>query len=70
MGSQLMSLDFPTVSSVPVMSREKFAEVIGLPPGVVVGWANKGLIPTLNVGKYSLVNVALLQKQALEKEFE
>jgi hypothetical protein len=53
----------------PVVSRERFADMIGLPIGVVVGWCNKGLIPCVTVGKYSLINVELLRKQCLSKEF-
>jgi hypothetical protein len=53
----------------PVMARELFAQLIGLPVGVVVGWCNKGLIPTYDIGKYSLINVALLQKLSIQKDF-
>jgi hypothetical protein len=53
----------------PVVTRERFAEMVGLPLGVVIGWCNKGLIPTLTIGKYSLISVELLRKRCLEKEF-
>lgn len=55
--------------SPPVMSRERFADLVGLPVGVIVGWCNKGLIPTYDIGKYSLINVALLQKRSIDREF-
>jgi hypothetical protein len=55
--------------SVPVLSRDRFADLVGLPPGVVVGFINKGYIPTVSIGKYSLVNVELLRKNCLEREF-
>lgn len=41
----------------------------GLPIGVIVGWCNKGLVPTLSIGKYSLINVELLRKRCLDREF-
>jgi len=53
----------------PVVSRERFAEMVGLPLGVVVGFINKGYLPTVSIGKYSLVNVAAIQRSCSEKEF-
>ena len=55
--------------SVPVMNREKFADQVGVSVDVVSGWINKGYIPVLEIGKYRLVNLALLNKIALEKDF-
>jgi len=57
------------VYASPLVTRERFAELIGLPVGVVVGWCNKGLVPCVAVGKYSLINMALLQSQCLAREF-
>lgn len=51
------------------MTREHFANQVGLPVGVVEGWIDRGYVPTIVVGRYSLVNVALLTKQALLREF-
>jgi len=56
--------------AVPLLSREKFAITLGVSRGVVEGWANKGLIPLIKIGKYSLVNVELLRRRCLEKEFK
>lgn len=64
---QLSSISHPL--SVTLMSREKFADMIGLPIGVVVAWCDRGYLPVVPIGKYSLINVALLHKQCLEKEF-
>lgn len=55
--------------AVPFVTRERFAELVGLPVGVIVGFANKGYIPTVAIGKYSLVNLELLRKRCLEREF-
>ena len=55
--------------SSPLVSRERFAEMIGLPVGVIVGWCNKGLVPTVALGKYSLVNLAALHKSCVNAEF-
>lgn len=53
----------------PLVTRERFAEAVGLSPGVVLGWCNKGLVPCISIGKYSLVNVELLRKRCLDREF-
>ncbi len=60
------------MSSSPLVSRERFAEMLfgdKTCVGIVVGMINKGYLPTVSIGKYSFINLALLQKQCLEKEF-
>jgi len=57
----------PTSLTLPVMSRLRFAELTGYPEGVVQGWISKGYIPTLTIGKYTLINLALLNRMALDK---
>lgn len=54
---------------VPMMSRTLFAQLVGVTEDVVTGWINRGYIPVIEVGRYRLVNLALLNKMALEKEF-
>jgi hypothetical protein len=70
-----MSESLPPVTTMlaggvpPLVTRERFAEMVGLPLGVITGWCNKGLVPCFSIGKYSLINVALLGKRCLAKEF-
>ena len=60
----------PPLATGPLVTRERFAEMVGnLPVGVIVGWSNKGLVPCVSVGKYSLINVELLRKRCLDAEF-
>lgn len=54
----------------PLVSRERFAEMIGFPVGVIEGWINKGYLPTVPVGKYSLINLELVRKNCLENEIK
>jgi len=56
--------------AAPLVTRERFADMCGLPIGVITGWCNKGLVPCVSIGKYSLINVALLQTRCVAKEFE
>ena len=51
----------------PVMSREAWANLIGLPVGVVDAQASRGLWPVVTIGKYSLINVAAVNFFALQQ---
>ncbi|QLG88181.1 hypothetical protein HQ393_07920 [Chitinibacter bivalviorum] len=54
----------------PLMTRQRFSELIGLPEGVLNAQIDKGYWPIVKIGKYSFVNIALLNKQLLEREFK
>lgn len=56
-------------ASVGLMTLEKFAEAVGLPPGVVLGHLNRGMLPTVTLGRRRLVNVVALQRELGRKEF-
>ena len=58
-----------TAFAPPFVTRERFADMVGLPVGVIIGWCNKGLVPCVSIGKYSLINVALLGSRCVAKEF-
>ncbi len=62
-------VDTSQMPSVPVMSRKKFAEIVGVTEDTVTGWINRGYLPVVEIGKYRLVNLALLNKHALDQEF-
>lgn len=55
--------------SVGLMTLEKFAEAVGLPPGVVLGHLNRGILPTVTLGRRRLINVVALQRELARKEF-
>ena len=55
--------------SVPLMTREAFASAIGLPVTVLIAQAERGYWPEIRVGKRVFINVELVRKRALEKEF-
>ena len=57
------------LTGVPVMSRELFAQHVGVSLDVVNGWVNRGYLPTFEMGRYRLINISLLTKMASEKEF-
>jgi len=62
------SQDLPSVPTVvcafvPVCTRERFAQFSGLDEGVIRGMCDRGYLPTIKLGKYSLINlVALIQQ--------
>jgi hypothetical protein len=67
MPEQFVAEQVASALNMPVISRLRFAEMIGVSEGVVQGWIAKGYIPTYTVGKYTLVNLALLNRMALDK---
>ncbi|OAM52699.1 hypothetical protein A7981_04400 [Methylovorus sp. MM2] len=63
-------VDASQLPSVPVMSRKKFADLVGVTEDTVTGWINRGYLPVVDIGKYRLINLALVNKIALEQEFK
>lgn len=57
----------PPQVGVPLLSRKKFADLIGVNEGVVLGWVNKGYLSTVRLGKYSLINVEALRQSCADK---
>lgn len=57
------------ISSTGLMTLEKFAEAVGLPPGVVLGHVNRGFLPTRHVGRRRLINLVALQRELAKQEF-
>ncbi len=53
--------------ALPLISKQRFAELSGVPEGVVSGWINRGYIPTYSIGKYTLINLSVLNQMALMK---
>jgi hypothetical protein len=53
----------------PLMTRELFAEIIGLPLSVLIAQCEKGYWAQIHVGKRVFINLELVRKQCLEKEF-
>ena len=53
--------------SVPVLSAEKFAELVGLPVGVVKAQMDRRILPCLKIGKRRVVNMEALRKLAEEQ---
>lgn len=53
----------------PVVTRFLFAQMTGLTPDHVRGMIDRGLLPTVKLGRQRLINLALLTQQCLEEEF-
>ena len=58
----------PYLQPVQVVTIEKFAESVGVRTEVVRGWVAKGYVPTVPVGKYSLVNLLVLNQMLLDPD--
>lgn len=66
--------EFETIKSgwfvFPLVTQERFAELSGVPEGVVRGWISKGTLPTMKVGRWRLVNLKALFDLDAEAEAE
>jgi len=51
----------------PLVSREVWARMCGLPIGVVTAQAERGLLPQVRIGKRTLINVEALRLKAAER---
>lgn len=56
--------------STPLMTREAFAQAIGLPLGVLVSQCERGYWPQITVGKRVFVNVEAVRIKAAERAQE
>lgn len=56
-----------SATPVPVMSKERFAELVGVTFGVVDGWCNRGYVPTVVIGKHRLINLVQLTQSCIEQ---
>lgn len=53
--------------ALPLIAPDRFAELTGIAPGVIRGWISRGYVPTYSIGKYTLINLALLNHMAMQK---
>lgn len=54
----------------PLMTRQAFAQVIGLPVGVLVAQAERGYWPQITIGKRVFINVEAVRMKAAERAAE
>lgn len=56
--------------SVPVMTKERFAALVGVEVGVVRGMLDRGYLPAKKIGRHRFVNVAALAARCLDEDSE
>lgn len=61
------SLQSSPTLAVPLMTREAFAAVVGLPLGVLIAQCDRGYWPQLTKGKRVFINVEAVRVQSLRK---
>jgi excisionase family DNA binding protein len=67
-GTPALALLSATPVMTPVMTKERFAELVGVEVGVVRGMLDRGYLPTVKIGRHRLINLAALQAQCLARE--
>lgn len=64
-GAMTIEVKYIDLPQVPVMHPHRFAELIGLSRGVVGGWIDNGYVPTVQIGKYRMINLASMTNSAM-----
>jgi hypothetical protein len=59
----LIQIVLPPVVNLPCIHHAKFAELNGLPEGVIGGWLDSGYLPTVKIGRYTMINLVLLTER-------
>lgn len=54
---------------LPLMTVEAYAELAGIPFGVLTAQVDRGMWPTVKIGKRRLLNIAALWQQCAEREY-
>jgi len=53
----------PPVIFLPAIHADKFAELNNLSPGIVSAWIDRAYIPTVRLGRYKMVNLAVMYEK-------
>lgn len=59
--------DFPQVPAVPILSRQRFAEVVGLTHATVASMCDRGYLPTVHFGRRVFINLEALRCICVDK---
>jgi hypothetical protein len=55
---------------VSILTAEKFAELVGLPVGVVDAQLDRRILPVIKIGKRRFVNLEALRQRAISEGFD
>lgn len=56
----ISAFNSPSLIFFPLITIQRFADLSGLPLGVVKNWVTRGYLPTIKKGKYSMINLVVL----------
>lgn len=63
-------MESPMQFASPLVTRERWAEMLGVPVGVIVAQADRGYWPQVTVGKRVFINVEVVRLKAAERAQE
>jgi len=55
------------VANLPVCSFRNLAEICEVSEGVVRGWAQNKYVPTIKLGKYTMINLEKFKRDLLKQ---
>jgi len=64
---QSAAVSLPQSINMPLLSRERFAEIVGLTAATVYSMADRGYLPTVHFGRRVFVNLEALRAQCAAK---
>lgn len=69
MGDDTSLINSTQLLLLPLMTIEAYAGLAGIPFGVLSAQVNRGMWPTVKIGKRRLLNVALVFQQCAARQF-
>jgi hypothetical protein len=60
----------PNLISVPLMTRQRYSEISGIPLGVLLAQCERGMWPQVTIGKRCYLNIEALRLAAAAKSSE
>jgi predicted DNA-binding transcriptional regulator AlpA len=64
-----LKLPSNTAIQTPILSRESFAQQVGLTAPTVYSMCDRGYLPTVHFGRRVFINLEVLRRQCSEKAF-
>jgi hypothetical protein len=57
-------------AQVSILTAERFADLVGLPVGVVEAQLDRRILPVIKIGKRRFVNLEALRQRAISEGFD
>ena len=59
----IQQIVLPPVLNLPLIHHTQFAHLNGLSAGVIGGWIDEDYLPTVKIGRYTMINLVALTER-------